>query len=215
MTKVENRPYKSSQDLTGKDLTTIQWLKMLAVELMDEPRRIINILVIPIKMYQLFKEIFKYGSFEIRTPFSYNETDFAFRTNIQLDGDIVNYIPNVGVFPNDKAWRKLVGEKFQTHQNNIHDRLIEINGGALFLSRFIDIFLILLNFKPLFELSLNPDEVNAIISGAVLSASLLFRKFLKEKVIGISIQGVFRLVRWYMTMRINRRKKNIEKAMAA
>lgn len=214
MIKVENRPYKSSQDLTGKDLTTIQWLKMLVVELMNEPKRIINILVIPIKMFQLFKEIFKYGCFEIKTSFSYNKRDFAFRTNIQLDGDIVNYIPNVGIFPNDKSWRKLVGEKFQTHQNNIHDRLIEINGGALFLSRFIDIILILLNFKPVFELALNPDEVNTIISGAVLSASLLFRKFLKEKVIGISMKGVFKLVRLYMNMRINKRKNNIEKAKA-
>ena len=79
-----------------------------------------------------FPEFITQWSISIETPFQYKYTDsnynYKFRTIIQLDADIINFLPDPDLFKNDANWNKLHKEKCQEHQTKVRKTLAELDG---------------------------------------------------------------------------------------
>lgn len=79
-----------------------------------------------------FPEFIIRGGISIETPFQYKYVDknynYIFRTTIQLDADIINFLPDPDLFKNDANWNKLHKEKCQEHQTKVQKTLAELDG---------------------------------------------------------------------------------------
>ncbi|MBM3237494.1 hypothetical protein FJZ31_14485 [Candidatus Poribacteria bacterium] len=84
-------------------------------------------------MFVSLPEFISQGSISIDTSFQYkpvssNENrNFLFRTTIQPDADIINFLPNPDLFPDDNNWHKLYGEKYQEHKVKLQKFLVSID----------------------------------------------------------------------------------------
>ena len=77
-----------------------------------------------------FYEFFSRGEISVSTPFQYTFSQkdryFEFRTIIQLDADIINFIPNPDLVENDNDWCKLYKEKYQAHLKEVQHNLAKL-----------------------------------------------------------------------------------------
>lgn len=77
---------------------------------------------LPQLLRQSLEQLFSYGGFEICTPLDYvnNVHKIAyqgqFRTLIQLDGDILRFIPPPQLFAPDPYWQQCYQQAYQRHQ---------------------------------------------------------------------------------------------------
>jgi hypothetical protein len=66
--------------------------------------------------------------FEYRSP-SYSQTrTFFFRTVIQMDADVINFLPEPDCLPNDPDWEKLYEEKYKTHRARVVQLFSKLDG---------------------------------------------------------------------------------------
>lgn len=79
-----------------------------------------------------FLEFITQGGISIETLFQYKCVDknynYIFRTTIQLDADIINFLPDPDLFKNDANWNKLHKEKCQEHQTKVRKTLTGLDG---------------------------------------------------------------------------------------
>lgn len=77
-----------------------------------------------------FPDLIIRGGITVITPFHYRslENEYDFRTSIQLDADIINFIPDPDQFKNDITWKMLYAEKYQIHHKKIKKLMADLYG---------------------------------------------------------------------------------------
>jgi len=153
---------------------------------------------LPFRVFAFIKALFLHGYVEVITAFEYKKESHAFRTLIQVDADIMNFIPDPQAFRGDKKGLRMMKNLYQEHQKKIEDIIQILQGNKSFVGKFIDFALVVTNAYPIYEAFIDPDTRSAIISGSIATASLLFRKYLKPFVVEFLMKGVFKIFRFYL-----------------
>jgi hypothetical protein len=83
---------------------------------------------------QLLRQFIKEGGLTVATEFVFNKRKVGFRTSIQLDGCIINFVPNPDHFSNPNA-QQLLQTNLKQHLEKINELLNKIKGLNLFLQR--------------------------------------------------------------------------------
>jgi hypothetical protein len=84
---------------------------------------------------QLLRQFIKEGGLTVATEFTFNKRNVGFRTSIQLDGCIINFIPNPDHFSNPSA-QQLLQTNLKQHLEKINELLSKIKALNLFLQQF-------------------------------------------------------------------------------
>ncbi len=77
-------------------------------------------LTLPDRLYAYSKEIVESGGVEVESVYTYQAPDHSehpirFRTSIQPDGDIINFIPDPQLFATDPRWNGYLNHCFKLH----------------------------------------------------------------------------------------------------
>jgi hypothetical protein len=83
---------------------------------------------------QILRQFIKEGGLTIATGFVFNKTNMGFRTSIQLDGCIINFIPDPNHFTTPDA-QQLLQTYLKQHLEKIKELLNKINSLNSFLQR--------------------------------------------------------------------------------
>ncbi len=70
-------------------------------------------------MVTVFPEFIYRGGISINTQFKYADKNQIFRTTIQLDADIIQFIPDPGLFKEEDGGRELYKQQYQTHCSKV------------------------------------------------------------------------------------------------
>ena len=83
-------------------------------------------------MVTVFPDLINRGGITVITPFHYRslneETKYNFSTSIQLDADIINFIPDPDQYKNDITWKIVYAEKYEIHQKKIKKIMADLYG---------------------------------------------------------------------------------------
>jgi hypothetical protein len=71
------------------------------------------------------------GGVEIETAFRYPEAEdaktYSFRTIIQIDADIINFVPDPDLHPDSPGWQKAFWEAYGRHRDNLGHFLAQLD----------------------------------------------------------------------------------------
>lgn len=81
------------------------------------------------------RQFIKEGGLTVITSFVFNKTTMGFKTSIQLDGSIINFVPNPSYFSTPDA-QQFLQLQLKQHLEKIKAFLNKINELNLFLQRF-------------------------------------------------------------------------------
>jgi hypothetical protein len=132
-------------------------------------------------VYQMMRQFLREGCLEVNTFFYHHNHRYTFTTKLQLDADILNFIPSFSHLHSDGEFLVKYQECHHKHQNRVADKVLMLSRSDNFIERIIGIFyLVLFNgFGLYFELSQSIEQRGiAITIGFVVS--LLFRKFFRK-----------------------------------
>lgn len=85
-------------------------------------------------LFKDFPDFIRRGGISIETHFQYKpvghnyNNNFLFRTTIQADADIINLLPEPGLFPAEADWYKLYEEKYQIHREHVNKVFHKLDG---------------------------------------------------------------------------------------
>ncbi len=180
----------------------LQSVKNIASSIGNFPVEVYHAFIAPFRVYKFLKSMLREGFYEISTDFEYEGKPYQFRTLIQPDADIINYIPDISQ-NNQKQWLDTFKKQYGKHLQNIDFFMQRATESHLALSRIIDTGIIAANVYPIWRFIENYNLETAGVSGILLALSAAFRKFLKPYVVRISLKGVFRIARIYFRKRIS------------
>ena len=75
----------------------------------------------------LLDTLFRQGGVLVQTDFSYADQPYYFRTNIQIDGQVINIVPDPACYKQDPGWVTLWQQQHQQHQQKIQITLAPLN----------------------------------------------------------------------------------------
>ena len=79
-----------------------------------------------------FRKLILDGGISIETPFEYQPTRkgdaYRFRTTVQLDADIVNFVPEPDLYPGNLDWQKAFEGGYRTHQETLKRFASQLDG---------------------------------------------------------------------------------------
>jgi len=160
------------------------------------PRRIKEIATAPLFLYSFIKRLLKYGHYEISTPFESAGQQMVYRTFIQLDADIINYLPDFAQLGGNKSGLKTASDFFYEHLQKMQRifRLYEDN--LLALSRAVDSLLALadLYFAVKFFAEQQWPEAS-FFTILMLLATLAFRIYLKPRLLPWLMKRFYSIIR--------------------
>jgi hypothetical protein len=132
-------------------------------------------------VYQMMRQFLKEGCLEVNTFFYHHNSRYTFTTKLQLDADILNFIPPFSHLHTDSEFLLKYKECHYKHQNRVADKVLMLSRSDNFLENVISIFILLIgNGMGLyveFNQSIEQEGV-AFIAGFVLS--YFFRKFFRK-----------------------------------
>ena len=85
-------------------------------------------------MVTTFPHLIVHGGISVDTPFEYRSPQegqarrFFFRTVIQMDADIINFLPRPDSFPDDPGWTQLYEEKYKAHRARVEALFAKLDG---------------------------------------------------------------------------------------
>jgi hypothetical protein len=85
-------------------------------------------------LFEDFPDFIRRGGISIETHFQYkpvghnDNNNFLFRTTIQADADIINLLPEPGLFPAEADWYKLYEEKYRIHREYVNKVFHKLDG---------------------------------------------------------------------------------------
>ena len=179
----------------------LQKLKNIIAKIGRFPVEVYRSFIAPFRVYRFLKSMLREGFYEIATDFEFEGKPYQFRTLIQPDADIINYIPDITIH-HKKAWLKTFKEQYNNHLQNIDFFMQRATESHLALSRIIDTGIIGINLYPIWRFIEDLNLETAGLSGAVLALSTVFRQYLKPYVVRFSLRGIFRVARVYFRKRL-------------
>ena len=177
-------------------------LKSILLKIINFPKEVFYAFIAPFRVYKFLKNMLREGFYEITTDFEFEGNPYQFRTLIQPDADIINYIPDIAKHTK-KKWLETFRKEYQNHIENIEFFLQRATESQLALSRLIDTGIITGNGYPIWQFIEQLSIETAGISGATLALSVAFRKFLKPYIVKLSLRGIFRLARVYFRKKLS------------
>jgi len=166
----------------------------------------------PVEDVQFILRVKKYGYHEIMTEFEYEHTDdgvlkHSFRTIIQLDADILNFIPDYIYYYDDQNWRAIFEQHYQIHKQKIEDFAFSLSAHSQAWNQVIDGGLFMGALYPFYDLIANFNPENGYEALFYGVAAALFRKYAKSKLISVLTSKAFALVKWYFERKAKKNEK--------
>lgn len=152
----------------------------------------------PLETLRLARDLLKNGCLEIETQSATEHGQVAFRTILQMDADVITYIPNIFQYPKDEAMLEIVRQTHAKHTATIEKTIAKLSADTNFLAKGFDGLLILLNIYPILQLLMEFSTENGLYSGGTLVLSLVFRKFLRPIISKKGMQLIFKLAKSYI-----------------
>ncbi|UZR92944.1 hypothetical protein [Chondrinema litorale] len=180
----------------------IEFLKELFTKIVQFPTELYRAFIAPYRVYKFLKCMLREGFYEIKTDFEFEGVAYQFRTLIQPDADIINYIPDIQLHT-QKQWLEKFKEEYKNHMGNIEFFMQRASESHLAISRIIDAGLIGTNIYPFLDFIDSLTSVEAAYSAATIALTLVFRKFIKPFIVQISLKGVFRIARLYFKKKLS------------
>ncbi|GAB4337461.1 MAG: hypothetical protein OHK0038_15890 [Flammeovirgaceae bacterium] len=143
-------------------------------------------------VYQMMRQFLREGCLEINTFFYHHDQRYTFTTKLQLDADILNFIPPFTHLRSDNEFLLKYGECHRKHQNKVSDQVLMLSRSDNFIERVVEIFyLLFFNAMGLyFELNESIEQRGvALTIGLVLS--FLFRKFFRKLLAKIIFRVIY------------------------
>ncbi len=153
---------------------------------------------------QYFSEFIVDGGLSIITGFQYQDANlntnqaFQFRTVIQPDGDIVNFVPPPHAFMNDSNWDRLYKENRNMHHQKTEKLLADLDGLytiPLVIDMILSLVLFILPIRAVFL-----EGAKLITHAGLLvvwvALIILFRRFVNKYLGEIVIIGLIRKRSW-------------------
>jgi hypothetical protein len=87
----------------------------------------------PLQGIQFLRQFIKEGGLTISTECSINNSFINMRTSIQLDGSVINFVPDINCFSQEE--QRLLQNDLSRHLDKIKQLLEKMNSFSLFLQR--------------------------------------------------------------------------------
>jgi hypothetical protein len=149
----------------------------------------------PFRLFFFLRKLLREGCYTVSTVYADGKTQREFRTLIQFDADIIQYIPDVHAISKSKRSVRLMRTHYRRHQERLNLLIQLLERNLLAISVFFDTGIVAVNIRPLMELADQPTLEEAVVSGILLVSSLLFRKYLKPRLIQWLVKRAFQGVR--------------------
>ena len=180
----------------------INFVKTIFNRIIQFPTELYRAFIAPFRIYKFLKSMLREGFYEIKTDFEFEGHPYQFRTLIQPDADIINYIPDIQLHT-QKKWLNQFKKEYKNHLDNINFFMQRASESHLAISRMIDTGIIATNIYPVIEFLDNLTLETAGTSSLFLILSGLFRKYIKPYIVKFSLQGIFRIARAYFRKRLS------------
>ncbi|MCS7005736.1 MAG: hypothetical protein NZM38_10490 [Cytophagales bacterium] len=137
-------------------------------------------IVFPFRALILIRNLLKKGGIEVYTPFEYQQYQFHLRTIIQIDADILFYLPYFGELHTNQEFLTV----FEKHRN-IHLQKIETIFAVLespyqSSSKLVDFVLVASNATSAFQTFAEFSQNSFLVSLTIVGGTILFRQFFKK-----------------------------------
>jgi len=152
----------------------------------------------PIEPLKLLLKVLREGGYAVETTFDFvdergRKTTHGFKTLIQPDMDIVDFIPNIPRYFRNAEWMALCDEHRTIHMQKIKEFERTIFGQEVLLDKLIDGSLIVVNIAPFAEVIANFSLESVVVSTGTVIASVIFRKYGKSKVMSLATKNAMRV----------------------
>lgn len=167
-----------------------------------------QLVVLPYRTVVFVRKLLREGCIEVETPFDVNRESFSFRTLIQPDADVLNFIPPPRLFTEPTA-RQAFNQAYARHQQAVQARLAALSHQHELWGKLADGTLLVLNTAPLANAAYDfisvPDwEASAVTAAITAAISLLVRRFLRRNIFRLLIRSAVLLGRQWVRKRIKR-----------
>jgi hypothetical protein len=153
---------------------------------------------VPLETLKLAKSLLKDGCLEVETPVP-GMKGHAFKSILQIDADIITYIPDVRKYKKDKEKLEAIQKGHEEHTKAVHKTISKLSTDSNFLARGFDGLLIALNFYPILNLLQEFSTENGLYSGGTIALSLIFRKFIRPIVSKQGMKLVFKFAKRFIS----------------
>lgn len=176
------------------------------------------IIVYPLNPFIFMYRMKVHGFHEVITIFEYNHHGtvliHGFRTLLQMDADMVNFIPPVDQFFKYPKWRKLFFAHYALHKQKIHDFEQSVLSQHTFWGRLFDGTVYMTMFYQVsdvfVDLYTQIQTAVALTNGAIVEAvvtvvgGFLLRRYGKTYAIEYAKKGGLSLVQKYIEKRMSK-----------
>lgn len=154
--------------------------------------------------YSLLRQFLKEGCLTIETYFYHLEKKYVFTTTVQLDADIINYIPPLQRLNGDNEFLEKYQYYFKQHQHRISDKIWAISHANSIVDYVVGVFtLFFVNAVGFYLEIVQSVQQRGIIATASVLFSFLFWKYIRRHLAAFIFRLIFLNLRW----RLSRRKK--------
>jgi hypothetical protein len=169
-------------------------------------QRIKEAIQAPIYAAKILRTFFSKGAVEIATSFEYNGKTYGYETIVQLDGDIVFYLPNPRSM--DQKGIETMKSAYLSHKLNVEKVVRALEDNTQFFNRIFDGFLFVINFYPLLHLleellqllGIEKGDFEASTFGwnsVFVIASLLVRRFLRPQIFSLVLKAITAIGKYF------------------
>lgn len=136
----------------------------------------------PIEPLKLLLKVLREGGYAVETTFDFTDergrkTTHGFKTLIQPDMDIVDFIPNIPKYFRNPEWMQLCDEHRIIHMEKIKEFERKIFGQEALLDKIIDGSLITVNLYPFIDVITGFSWYELAISTGTVALSVGFRQY--------------------------------------
>lgn len=104
------------------------------------PQNIVYLAAHPVEFLKFMRsdvwQLILDGGISIETLFEYQPTRkgdaYRFRTTVQLDADIINFVPEPDLYPGNLDWQKAFQKGYQAHQETLKRFAAQLDGVRIF-----------------------------------------------------------------------------------
>ena len=139
-------------------------------------------------------EFIVHGGIAVDTPFVYQSPDghplrFSFRTVIQIDSDVINFLPWPDAVSNDPVWSKVYEDRYTTHRVRVERVFAKLEGirnlawlfsGTLSLCSAIPI-----EYRVRAQTGLFPAQVSFL--SLLVLLTIIFKRYLFRHVLRLAL----------------------------
>jgi hypothetical protein len=155
-------------------------------------------IIFPVKAFIVIRTMLKEGGFVVETPFVCKGSQLSYRTLLQLDADIMHYIPDITPYSNDEKAQAVLIQYRKTHQESINQIFKILESPQPFGDKLIDIITFGANVNPIFQAFIEGSGESFLISAFFVGGSLVFRKYIKPSVVKYTMKGVFAIAKKFL-----------------